>query len=95
MSRTDNVNAPSAIQLVKKLFVAVLAMAPVAGIPPKIGEAMFATPCAINSMFESCLEPIIPSATTAESKDSIAASTAIEIAVGKSVVIVFMLKSGN
>ena len=33
-------------------FVAVRAIAPVAGIPPKSGEAMFATPCATNSMFE-------------------------------------------
>ncbi len=31
-------------------LVAVRAMAPVAGIPPKSGEAMFATPCATSSM---------------------------------------------
>ena len=33
-------------------FVAVRAIAPVAGIPPKSGDAMFATPCATSSMFE-------------------------------------------
>lgn len=38
---------------------------------------MFAIPWAINSWLESCLSSIIPSATTAESSDSIAASTAI------------------
>ncbi|MPN01105.1 hypothetical protein SDC9_148308 [bioreactor metagenome] len=58
-------------------LAAVLAIAPVAGIPPKIPEATFATPWAINSMFESCFPPIIPSATTAESSDSMAASIAI------------------
>ena len=58
-------------------FVAVRAMAPVAGMPPKIGDAMFATPCATSSMFERWRPPIMPSATTAESSDSIAASSAI------------------
>ena len=33
-------------------FVAVRAMAPVAGMPPNIGETMLATPCATSSMFE-------------------------------------------
>ena len=77
------------------MLVAVRAIAPVAGMPPNKGEAIFAIPCETNSMFESCFEPIIPSATTADKSDSIAASTAIEIAVGNSVVIVLMLKSGS
>ena len=77
------------------IFVAVLAIAPVAGIPPKIGDAMLATPWATSSIFESCFEPIIPSATTAESNDSIAARTAIEIAVGNKLVIVLIPKSGS
>ena len=53
-------------------LVAVRAMAPVAGMPPKSGETMLATPCATSSMLERCLPPIMPSATTAESSDSIA-----------------------
>ena len=58
-------------------FVAVRAIAPVAGIPPKIGDAMFAMPCATSSMLERWRPPIMPSATTAESSDSTAASRAI------------------
>ncbi len=58
-------------------FVAVRAIAPVAGMPPKTGETMFATPCATSSMLERCRPPIMPSATTADSRDSIAASSAI------------------
>ena len=58
-------------------FVAVRAIAPVAGMPRKNGETIFAMPCAISSWFESCLSSIIPSATTADSSDSIAARIAI------------------
>src|SRR5207244_2516456 len=58
-------------------FVAVRAIAPVAGIPPNSGDAIFATPCATSSMFERWRPPIMPSATTAESSDSTAASSAI------------------
>ena len=58
-------------------FVAVRAIAPVAGMPPKSGDTMFATPCATSSMFERCRPPIMPSATTAESSDSIAPSSAM------------------
>ncbi len=60
-----------------RTFVAVRAIAPVAGIPPNRGEAMFATPCATSSMFERCRPPIMPSATTADSSDSMAPSRAI------------------
>ena len=58
-------------------FVAVRAIAPVAGIPPEIGEAMLAIPCATSSMLERWRPPIMPSATTAESSDSIAPSSAM------------------
>ena len=76
------------------MFVAVRAMAPVAGSPPKSGERIFAIPWPISSLFESCFAPIIPSATTAERSDSMAARTAMETAVGKTVLIVMKLKSG-
>jgi len=62
------------------MLVAVLAIAPVAGIPPNNGVTIFAVPCAINSIFDRCLPPIIPSATTAERRDSIAARSAIVVA---------------
>ena len=45
--------------------------------PPNNGAAMFATPCATSSMLERCRPPIMPSATTAESSDSIPPSIAI------------------
>ena len=77
------------------MLVAVRAIAPVAGIPPKTGLAMFAIPCAINSVFESCFVPVIPSATTALNSDSIAARTAIEIAVGNKSIIVCRLNDGR
>src|SRR5690554_1077360 len=58
-------------------LVAVLAIAPVAGIPPNIEEKQLATPWATNSALERCLPPIIPSLTTAESNDSIPPSKAM------------------
>jgi len=64
------------------MLVIVRAMAPVAGIPPKSGVMILAVPCAINSVFESCLSPITPSATVADKRDSIAPSTAMVIAAG-------------
>src|SRR5581483_10611265 len=36
----------------ERILVAVRAIAPVAGIPPSSGDAIFATPCATNSTFE-------------------------------------------
>ena len=77
------------------MFVAVRAIAPVAGRPPKSGLKIFAIPWPISSLFESCFEPIIPSATTAERRDSMAASTAIETAVGKTVFIVSKSRAGS
>ena len=64
------------------IMAAVLAIAPVAGIPPKSAEAIFPAPCAISSVSERCLLLIMPSATTQERSDSIAASTAIVNAFG-------------
>ena len=58
-------------------MAAVLAMAPVAGIPPKHAEPILATPCATSSMLERCFDAIILSATTADKSDSIPANTAI------------------
>ena len=58
-------------------FVAVRAIAPVAGMPPKMGEARFAIPCATSSILERLRPPIMPSETTAESSDSTPPSSAI------------------
>ena len=66
------------------ILVMVRAMAPVAGMPPKKGTTMFAAPCAMSSVFELCLSPMTPSATIAESKDSMAPNIAIVKAEGKS-----------
>ena len=60
----------------ERIFVAVRAMAPVAGSPPNIGEKIFATPCPINSTFGLCLSPLMRSETTADMSDSIAPSMA-------------------
>ena len=58
------------------MFVAVRAIAPVAGNPPNIGETIFATPCAINSTFGLCWSLLMRSETTADISDSIAPSIA-------------------
>ena len=60
-----------------RMLVAVRAIAPVAAKPPKNGVAMLARPCPTSSWFESCRVPAIPSATTADSSDSIAPSMAM------------------
>src|SRR5450631_3044458 len=52
-------------------LVAVRAIAPVAGMPPKMEEKIFAVPCATNSILDLWLPPIIPSDTTADNRDSI------------------------
>ena len=65
-------------------FVAVRAIAPVTGMPPKSGATILATPCAMSSAFELCRSPVIESATTAESRLSTAASSATVIAAGSS-----------
>ena len=60
----------------------VRAIAPVAGIPPNRIEPMLATPWATSSQSALWRLPVMPSATTAESRDSIAASIAIVRAEG-------------
>src|SRR3989338_7458771 len=64
------------------ILVAVLAIAPVAGIPPNNTAPIFAIPCAISSQFDLCLFPVIPSATTADRRDSIPAKNAMVKAAG-------------
>ena len=66
-----------------RMFADVRAMAPVAGMPPKITEPILAIPCPISSQFDRWRCPVIPSATRAESSDSIAPNNAIAIASGK------------
>ena len=61
-------------------LVAVLAIAPVAGIPPKKGVTILATPCAISSVLDLWFPSIILSETTAESKDSILPNRAMVMA---------------
>ena len=76
------------------ILAAVLAMAPVAGIPPKSAEAIFPAPWATSSISERCLLLIIPSATTQDSRDSIAASTAIVNAFETEALMVLNLIAG-
>ena len=77
------------------MLAAVLAIAPVAGIPPNRAEPMLPTPCAINSMLERCLELIMLSETTQESKDSIAARIAMVKAFGRISPTSFKVKEGR
>src|SRR5690606_1730337 len=76
-------------------LVAVRAMAPVAGIPPKRGEAILATPGAINSMFDRGRPPIMPSATTADNSDPTAARRALVHAAPTSEAILSPETAGN
>ncbi len=62
------------------MFAEVRAIAPVAGSPPKKGQTRFAMPWATSSVLLSCRSPLKPSATTAESRDSIAPSRAMAVA---------------
>ena len=63
-------------------FVAVRATVPVTQMPPNRPDAILATPCPTSSQLERWRRPVMPSATTAESSDSIAPSSANEIAFG-------------
>jgi hypothetical protein len=76
------------------MFVAVRAMAPVAGRPPNSGDRTLATPCAVSSTFGSWRSPDMRSATTAESNDSIAPSMATVSAGDNSVRTSCGLKAG-
>src|SRR2546428_2944598 len=64
------------------ILVAVRAIAPVAGMPPKRGVTILAIPCPMSSRLLLCLLPDMPSATTADNKDSIPPSMAITNAGG-------------
>src|SRR5580658_4118078 len=66
-------------------LAAVRAITPVAGIPPKIIEAILAIPCATSSQLLLCRPPIIPSATTAQRSDSTEHNNAMVVASGTSV----------
>ncbi|MFT3915001.1 MAG: hypothetical protein QM704_13055 [Anaeromyxobacteraceae bacterium] len=61
----------------ERMLVAVRAMAPVAGMPPKNGAITLPTPWASSSASGSCRVRAMPSATTAERSDSIAPSIAM------------------
>src|SRR5262245_39827372 len=61
----------------------VRAMAPVAGIPPNMIDPILAKPWATSSQLERWRWPVIPSATWAESSDSIAPSRATVMASGR------------
>ena len=65
-------------------FAAVLAIAPVAGIPPNNPTKILPVPRAISSVLELCLSSIILSETTQDKRDSIPASKAIVNAFGSS-----------
>ena len=58
-------------------------------------EKIFPNPCAISSVFELCLSPIMPSDTTHERSDSIAARIAIVNALGKRFLIVRKSTAGT
>ena len=65
-----------------RTLVAVRAMVPVTQIPPKRPETTLAAPCATSSQLLRWRRPVIPSATTADSSDSIAPSSANDTADG-------------
>ena len=67
-----------------RMLVAVRASAPVAAMPPKKGATMLPSPRPMSSASGSCRVPVMPSATTAESSDSMAPSIAIAKAAGRS-----------
>ena len=67
----------------ERTLVAVRAIAPVAGRPPKSGEAMLATPCATSSTFGLWRSPVMRSATTADISDSMPPSIATVNAGGR------------
>ncbi len=67
-----------------RTLVAVRTIAPVAGRPPTRAEAVFATPCATSSQLDRCRPPVMPSDTTADSRDSTPPRNAIVNALGRS-----------
>ncbi len=78
-----------------RTFVAVRAMVPVTQMPPKNDDATLATPWATSSQLERCLRPVMPSATTADNKDSMDPSRANESAAGSTACALANVNSGR
>ena len=66
-----------------RTLVAVRAIVPVTQMPPNRAEPILATPWATSSQLERWRRPVMPSATTAESSDSMAPSSAKADRVGQ------------
>ena len=78
-----------------RTLVAVRAIVPVTQMPPNSAEPILAKPCATSSQFERWRRPVMPSATTAESSDSIAPSSAKAIASGSTACAFSRLNGGS
>jgi hypothetical protein len=78
-----------------RTLVAVRAIVPVTTMPPNSAAPTFAAPCATSSQFERWRRPVMPSATVAESKDSMAPSKAKANASGRTAAILARLKAGS
>ena len=65
-----------------RTLVAVRAIVPVTQMPPNSAEPILAKPCATSSQLERWRRPVMPSATTADSSDSMAPSSANAMASG-------------
>ena len=78
-----------------RTLVAVRAMVPVTQMPPNSAEPILAKPCATSSQFERWRRPVMPSATTADSSDSIAPSSVKATASGSTAFINSMSKPGS
>ena len=78
-----------------RTLVAVRAMVPVTQMPPNSAEPMLATPCATSSQFERWRRPVMPSATTADSSDSMAPSSAKATASGSTAMHLVELNAGS
>ncbi len=78
-----------------RTLVAVRAMVPVTQMPPKIALAILAAPCATSSQLERCRAPLMLSATTAESRLSMAPSSVKLSAAGRSCMMRAGLRSGR
>ena len=78
-----------------RTLVAVRAIVPVTQMPPNSAEPMLAKPCATSSQLERCRRPVMPSATTAESSDSIAPSSVKAMASGSTACMAARSKAGS
>ncbi len=70
-------------------------MVPVTQMPPNSAEPILAAPCATSSLLERWRRPLMPSATTAESSESMAPSSAKAAASGSTAWIFASVISGN